>query len=513
MQNVILTFYLGTQSMRAALVNKQGEFLCFEKEDFEQPYFSKQSGWAEQRAEFYWEALCRVSKKLKEKAGKNWDFVKGVTLSTIRDTAVCVDAEGKSLRPAILWLDNRTTAKTKHLPLFNRILFKIANKFGATDMAGRTAVCNWLMENEPEIWNKTYKYLLISGYLYYKLVGKFVDSSANIVGHVPFNYKKSRWMKRHELLYPIFPIPQNKLCYLCEPGTMAGYIIDSASNETGIPEEIPLIATGSDKSCDSIGLSCITPEKAAISLGTMATVQYTSKRYVEPQFGIPSYQSLYKGAYSAEVRLYRGYWLASWFKNEFGISGFQEVKEQGISQERFLDMHLTDITPGCNGLVFQPYLTAMEVMPNAKGALIGLSDKHTKKHIYRAMIEGINFTLIEGMEILQEKMNIKTEAVYVSGGPSRSDEICQILADMTGLPVYRIHTHEAGIIGSSIIGFKGLGVFGSVEEGIQNMVHVQKPFKPNSETHEIYSKLYKNVFLHMFERLSPFYDFIQSIEV
>lgn len=513
MQTVILTFYLGTQSMRAALVNKQGEFLCFEKENFEQPYFSRQPGWAEQSAEFYWEALCRVSKKLKEKAGKNWEFIQGVTLSTIRDTSVCVDGEGRSLRPAILWLDNRVTDKGKPLPFLKKVLFKLSNISNAVDIAGRTAVCNWIMENEPEVWSRTYKYLMISGYLYYKLVGKFVDSTANIVGHVPFNYKKSRWMKKNEFFYSIFPIPPNKLCYLCEPEETAGYIMESASKETGIPEGLPLIATGSDKSCESIGLSCTTPEKAAISLGTTATVQYTSSKYVEPQFCIPSYKSPYKGLYSSEIKVYRGYWMVSWFKNEFGIPDSQEAQKLGLSPERFLDMKLAEVTPGCNGLVFQPYLTPMEEMPNARGAMIGLSDRHTKNHIYRAIIEGINFALLDGMELIQEKMNVKTEAIYVSGSASQSDEICQLLADMTGLPVYRIHTHEAGIIGSSIIGFKGIGVFGSVEEGIQNMVHIQKPFKPNSKNHEIYLKLYKSVFLRMFERLSPLYDVIQSIEV
>lgn len=447
MKSIILTFYLGTQSMRAALVNAAGEILYFVQDEFEQPFFSKRPGWAEQRAEFYWESLCKVSKELKEKAGEDWYRAKGVTLSTIRDTTVCVDENGTPLRPAILWLDKRQVEKPRKFPLINKILLKFANMLGTADNINKTAPCNWIMDNEPQIWNRTYKYLMISGYLYFKLIGKFVDSSANIVGHVPFNYKKGRWMKPKELTYCVFPVPNNKLCYLCDPEETAGYVIEEASAETGIPEGLPLIATGSDKSCEAIGLSCITPEKAAISLGTTATVQYTSPKYIEPQFCMPPYTSPYKGMYASEIEIYRGYWLVSWFKNEFGNKEVQEAENIGIRAEELLDRKLSDIPPGCHGLVFQPYFTPDDLMPNARGAMIGLSDRHTRTHIYRAIIEGINFALRDRMETLEDRLDVRTEGIYVSGGASQSDEICQILSDMMGLPVYRSHTREAGLSG------------------------------------------------------------------
>lgn len=506
MKSIILSFYLGTQSMRAALVNAVGEILYFARQDFEQPFFSKHPGWAEQKAEFYWEALCKVSKELKEKSGKDWERIQGVTLATIRDTTVCVDEEGQPLRPVILWMDKRQLEKPKSLPVLSKMMFKVANMSGVASNVNRMAACNWIMEHEPEVWNRTYKYLMISGYLYHKLVGKFVDSSANIVGHVPFHYKKSRWLKQKELSYCIFPIPHEKLCYLCEPEEIAGTIIKEAEAETGIPEGLPLIATGSDKSCEAIGLSCITPEKAAISLGTTVTIQYTTEKYIEPQSCMPPYPSPYRGMYSAEIELYRGYWLVSWFKKEFANVEVQQGIELGVKPEDILNKKLQDIPPGCNGLIFQPYFTPVAVMPNARGAMIGLSDIHTRMHMYRAIIEGINFALLDAMETLQDRLDVKTEAIYVSGGASQSDEICQILADMMGLPVHRIHTHEAGIIGSALIGFKGLGVFHTVEEGVQNMIYIQKPFRPNAKAHDTYLKLYKNVFLHLFGRLGPLYS-------
>lgn len=510
MQSVILTFYVGTQSIRAVMMNSVGELLHSVKNEYQQPFFSRYSGWTEQRAEFYWEILCETSKELKEKAGSDWNKIKGVTVSTIRDSVVCVDEEGRPIRPAILWMDKRESEHSKDIPLFNKMVFRVSNMLETANTVSKASACNWIMENEPEIWNRTYKFLMLSGYLYYKLVGKFVDSRANVVGHVPFNYKKGRWMKSNELMYCLFPVPQNKLCYLCEPEETAGYIMEEASELTGIPEGIPLIATGSNRGCEAIGLSCITPEKAAINLGTTTSIQYTTPKYVEPQSCLPPYCSPYKGMYSAEIEIYRGDLLISWFQKEFADKEAKEAQIIGIGLEDLLNKKLADVAPGCNGLVFQPYFSTEYSMMNSRGAMIGLSGIHTRGHIYRAIIEGINYALLDAMETLQERLDVKTEGIYVSGHSSKSDELCQILADVTGLSVYRVQTPDAGIIGSSIVGLKGLGVFNSIEDGVRNMVHIQKPFRPNIKTHETYQRLYRKVFLHMFDRLSPLYDSVQT---
>lgn len=506
MKDLVLTFDIGTQSARAVLVDSGGNILHKTQHRFDEPYFSINPGWAEQRGEFYWREICALSLELKRDSGADWERISGVSITTIRDTNICVDKDGKPVRPAILWLDKREADTSEPLPLLKAAAFGVAGMSETVKLIRKISVCNWIMQNEPENWKKTYKYLMLSGYMHFCLCGKMVDSTANIIGHVPFDSKKKRWMSKNDLTYCIFPIPQDKLCELVPPGTVIGGITAKAAQETGIAEGTPLVATGSDKGCESIGLSCTTPEKAAISFGTTATIQYTIDRFVEPQRFMPAYAAALGNSWSPEMEIYRGYWLIAWFTREFGEKETREASELGVSPEELLNKRLREIPAGCQGLMMQPYFTPGITMPRARGSVIGFSDVHTRIHIYRAIIEGINFALINGMKALEKRMGVKTKGVYLAGGGSQSAEICQITADMFGVPVYRTQTHEAAVIGSSMLTFTALGRFKDIDEAMESMVQIRDSFKPDEEAHRHYEWLYSNVFTKTYKQLKPLYD-------
>lgn len=239
---------------------------------FAEPYFSKMPGYAEQKGEFYWEHICKVSHEVKALAGDEWDKIIGVNITTIRDTDICVGKDGVPVRPAILWLDKREVEINEPFPLFNKACFSAVGMLSTAKFIRKISHCNWIAKNEPDIWKKTHKFMMLSGYMNYCFTGEFVDCTANIVGHVPYDNKKGEWLTPKKLNYWIFPIEANKLCSLKEPGDVLGNITAKAARETGIREGLPLIATGSDKGCETLGLSCTTPDKAAISFGTTATV-------------------------------------------------------------------------------------------------------------------------------------------------------------------------------------------------------------------------------------------------
>lgn len=333
MDSLVLTFDIGTQSLRAAIVDSSGNIRHKSSIKFEEPYFSKQPGYAEQRGEFYWENICKASKTVKNLAGEDWEKIAAISITTIRDTDICIGKDGKPVRPAILWLDKREVDIKEPFPPWNQTLFGTVGMLNTAKFIRKISHCNWIAKKEPDVWDRTYKYMMLSGYMNYCFIGKFIDCTANIVGHLPYDNKKSRWLTPKNLNYWIFPIPEDKLCQLCQPGETLGYITTKAANETGIKEGLPLIATGSDKGCETLGLSCSTPEKAAISFGTTATVQYTIDRYVEPQKFFPPYVSAYKGRYNPEIEIYRGYWLISWFKKEFAMKEEREAAELGIIAE------------------------------------------------------------------------------------------------------------------------------------------------------------------------------------
>jgi sugar (pentulose or hexulose) kinase len=391
------------------------------------------------------------------------------------------------------------------------MLFKLAGMSEGVALQRRVSACNWIAENEGELWEKTGKFVFISTWLTYKLCGNLTDSSASVVGHIPFDSRLRGWMRKADIRRAIFAVSDDKLFDLVEPGTVMGGISAGAAEETGIPPGLPLIATGSDKGCETLGLSCLGSEKAALSFGTTATVQLSTRHYLEPLPHMPPYAAVVPGYYNPEIEIYRGYWLLSWDKREFAAKETAEAAGLGISAETLLNRRLREIKPGCDGLIMQPYFTPGVDMPFAKGSVIGFSDVHTRIHLYRAIIEGINFALMEGLRGMEKRGRLKISRLYVAGGGSQSDEICRITASMFGLPVYRTQTHEVTGIGSSLAAFKALGFFSSYEEGIEAMVHIRDEFLPDFRDHAVYEELYEGVFKKVFSKLSPLYQRIGDI--
>jgi sugar (pentulose or hexulose) kinase len=508
---LILTFDLGTQSIRALLVNHQGGIVHKTQKFYTKPYHSKQPGWAEQYPAFYWDSFCEVSLSLKEKAGPLWQDIIAVTCATIRDTCLCLDKDYNPLRDVILWLDTRQAKNLSPLPALWDILIKMAGLSEGVDLQRRISTCNWIAENEKELWEKTSKFVFISTWLTYKLCGNLVDSTANIIGHIPFDSRNNCWMKDSDFRRLIFAVSKDKLFDLVEPGSVLGTITRKTAEETGITAALPLIATGSDKGCETLGLSCISEEKAAISFGTTATIQLSTKNYLEPLPNIPPYPAVLPGSYNPEIEIYRGYWLLSWFKKEFAAKESMDAQQLGISAENLLDSRLKEVQAGCDGLIMQPYFTPGIDMPFAKGAIIGFSDIHTRIHVYRAIIEGINFALIDGLRTMEKRGKFTTKALYVAGGGSQSSEVCRITASMFGLPLYRTQTHEVTGIGSSLAAFVAQGFFSSYEEGIKAMVHIKDEFIPEPREHEIYAQLYDKIFKKIFDKLSPLYKELTGI--
>lgn len=309
----------------------------------------------------------------------------------------------------------------------------------------------------------------------------------------------------------LFGIEREKLPELINPGEVIGVISDEVSKLTDIPQGTPVIAAGSDKGCETLGTGCIGIDTASLSFGTTATVQTTSAKYFEPIKFMPAYPAVVPGCFNPEVEIFRGYWMISWFKKEFALREIVEAEERGVSPESVLNETLNEIPPGSQGLMLQPLWGPGLKMPEAKGSIIGFGDVHTRAHIYRAIIEGINYGLIEGVEQIEAKTRTKVKKLTVSGGGSQSDSICQITADMFNRPVYKGETYESSGLGAAIVGFVGLGVYKSYDEAVQNMVRYSKVFQPDKNNAKIYDALYNRVYKNIYSNLKGIYKEIQNI--
>lgn len=155
--------------------------------------------------------------------------------------------------------------------------------------------------------------------------------------------------------------------------------------------------------------------------------------------------------------------------------------------------------------MLQPYWTPELMLKDARGAIIGFNDSHTRLHIYRAIIEGINFALMDGMERIEHKTKTPISRVIVAGGGSQSNEICQITADMFGKPVCRVQTHETSGLGAAILGFMGIGEYPSLQDAVANMVRHKDTFLPDMQKSNVYHQLYKEVYKNMYPALKNLY--------
>ena len=509
---LILTYDVGTQSARAILVDKQGSIVDKVQMKYAEPYIRPQPGWAEQKTDFYFAYMCAASRVLMERNQDKVGDIIAVAVTVIRDTLVFLDENNRPTRDIIHWLDARKCEFDDPFPWWKKVAFKLIGMDKGTKIAYRTSKVNWVRLNQPDVWEKTKKIVCLPAYLNFRMTGRLADSPANTIAHIPMDYKKRTWMTENDLTRCMYDVPQEKLYELVPSGDVIGYITKEAAELSGAPEGLPLIATGADKACETLGLSVASPEKASISFGTSSTIEMYSENYFEPQQFLPSYPSVINKAWNPEIQVFRGFWMLSWFIKEFADKDKAEAQEMGISPEELLNRRAAEVPAGCNGLMLQPYWTPDVLKPDSYGAIIGFSDYHTKYHMYRAIIEGICLELYMSMKAMERRGKKHIEEIFVGGGGSKSDLACQILADTFGMPVKRIHTHEACSVGAAMVAFVAKGEFAGYDEAIKSMVHEKDVFTPIPEHHEVYMNIYNKVYRKIYKNVRPLYATMNNLK-
>jgi len=508
----ILAIDNGTQSVRALLFDLRGNLLAKQRVPIE-PYYSDAPGLAEQHPQVFWQALCQACQGLWQQPGVSKDSIAAFTLTTQRSTVINVDKNGLPLRPAIVWLDQRRTKGLAPVGGLWGLAFKLSGSSETVAYLQAEAEANWISTHQPEIWQATYKYLFLSGYLVHLLTGRFVDSVGSQVGYMPFDYKGLNWAKKWDWKWLAVPMDAAILPELVPPTGKLGEITKAAAEATGIPVGLPLIAAAADKSCEVIGAGCLDPHIGCLSYGTTATINTTHKRYIEIIPLIPPYPAAVPGFYSLELQIYRGYWMVSWFKQEFGLREQRIADNLNIEPEALFDELVNAVPPGSLGLTLQPYWSPglKHPGPEAKGAIIGFGDAHTRAHIYRAILEGLAYALREGAERTSKRSGVPITELRVAGGGSQSNAAMQITADVFGLPVARPHIYEASGLGAAIDAAVGMGLHPDFKTAIAEMTRIRETFEPNSKAHQVYDQLYRQIYLKMYDRLRPFYKAIRKI--
>lgn len=511
MTDCILAIDNGTQSLRALIFDLSGNCLAMQKVVFDPPYFSVEPGWAEQDPQVFWDALCQACQSLWAQ-GIDRRRLLGMAITTQRSTVVNVDIQGRPLRPAMVWLDQRRTEGVPPIAGFWGAVLGVAGLSKVVRNVQAETEANWISRFEPEVWKKTHKYLLLSGYLHHRLTGTYVDSVGNQVGYIPFNYKRQSWATKRDFKWKLAPFHEGHFPELYTPGEVLGCVSKEASFETGLPEGLAIYAAASDKACEVLGSGVYDRHQACISYGTTASINVNSSRYLEPLAFMPAFPSAIAHQYNLEMQIYRGYWMVSWFKSEFCNHEVQLAQTLGVEVEALLDDLVDRVPAGSLGLMLQPYWTpSLGQTPVTKGAVIGFGDIHGRSHLYRSILEGVAYGIREAKERLEKKTRTPLTDVRIAGGGSRSRSAMQLTSDILGLPVTRPKVSEASGLGAAIVVALGAKCYDHPSHAIRSMVSLGETFEPIASHAHTYDRLYKEVYLKMYARLDPLYRRIQNI--
>lgn len=447
----------GSQSTKIVIFDLEGNVVGEGKENL-RPMHLDEGVVVEHPGDDLWDSLCAASQKAMEQFGVRKENIVGIGLGSIRCCRVLLKKDGSLAQPIISWMDKRTASPH--------------------------------VQDNPEVQYVT----STNGYLTHRLTGEFKDNIGNHFGQWPVDYANWDWSTDPEVLES-YNLPREMLFDPVKPGDILGYITEEASEKTGLPAGLPLVATTSDKAVEALGAGLIHDTSAFVSLGTYICSMVTGTEMPKDSVNYWGIMSSIPGKYAYEgYGIRRGMWTVSWFKDLLGEKISIRSNYQGISEEEYLNEQAQHVPAGSDGLMTVLDWLANPWEPYKRGVMIGFNAHHDYRYMYRSILEGIAYTMKNNVTNMTEELGKTIDEVIVTGGGSNSDLLMQIFADVFNLPVKRNVVNGSASVGAAINAAVGLGIYASYEEAVEKMVKVKDVFTPIPENVAIYKRLNEEVY-------------------
>lgn len=483
-----------TTACKAIAWNKEGKAVAEGRASY--PLLQPQANWYEQDAAQWWHSTCSSIKQLLSQIETKQ--VEAVCITHQRETFVAVDREGKAVRNAIVWMDKRSHQQVNFL----------AEKIGTEQINQLTGKPNamtpslpkiiWLTQHEVETVSRTHKFLDVHGYLVHHLTQNFRTSLASADPMGVIDMQANTWA---EDLLSCLGLQKSQFASLVQPGSIIGYVNEIAAAATGLPCGLPVIAGAGDGQCAGLGANAIGNNRAYLNLGTAIASGIQSSNYLVNSAFRTVYAPIPE-SYFLETVLQGGVFTINWFVEKFAND--LQYSNLNLSPEEILETAAAKLPPGADGLMLVPYWN--HVMnpywdASASGITIGWTGTHGREHLMRAILEGIAFEQRLVGDAVMATMNQRFSEYVVMGGGSQSNLWCQIIADITGVPVVRSTTTEATCLGAGILAAVAVWWYPDINIAALSMTDTGSRFTPNSQTQAIYEKLYTQVYKPLFPTL------------
>ncbi len=490
---------IGTGGTRALLLDEGGKVAHAFTAPHEEMKMDRPM-WAEQRPENWWDASRAAIRGVLHEANTSGDRIAGIGLSGQMHGLTLLDEADHVIRPALIWCDQRSQAQVDWIN-------QTASKKMVLECTANPVLTGftlpkllWVRDNEPRLYDRIRKILLPKDYVRFQLTGEYATDVSDASGTALFDVVHRRWS--HALAAKL-NIDRDILPYVYESADISGRISEQAAESTGLKAGTPVVAGAGDQAASAVGNGIVEPGAVSCTIGTSGVVfAFTQNPAYDPEGRVHTFCHAVQGAWHV-MGVTQGAGLSlQWFRNQFAPDAtYDQLTALAASSS------------GCaNGLYWLPYLMG-ERTPHldasARGGWIGITARHTRGDLVRALLEGVSFSQKDCLDIV-EQMDVPVDSVRVSGGGARSSFWRQMLADVFAKPVVTLATQEGSAYGAALLSMVGTRAFATVPEACTAVVREtdrvdcrRYESQQYARGHEVYAALYPT--------LKPIYRLIQCV--
>lgn len=466
----------GTEGLRACLFDELGEQIAFGTAPY--PTTHPHTAWAEQSPEDWIQALATAVRKCV--AGHRVELIKAMSIDTTCCTVVTLDAQGKPLRPAILWMDMRSSSQAERVSKTGDVALRVNGAgSGAVSAEWMIPKSLWLKENEPDVYDAAATICEYQDFINFYLTGRMCASINNV---------SIRWHYDQERGWPVSLLEKLGIRDILDKwpkevlqlGEFVGGLTPEAAKNLGLPEGLLVAQGGADAFIGMLGLGAVEPGQMALLTGS----SHLHLGCVSDMFESPGIWGTYRNAVLEGTHVVEGGQtstgsIVAWLKRICGESDYEQLNREAA-----------EIAPGCDGVLCLDHFQGNRTPwtdPLSRGCITGLSLNHTRAHIYRALIESICY----GTECVLDAMRkggFKPSTITIAGGPTKSPLWLQTHADVSQVPLVVTSVSDAPSLGSAICAAVCAGLFKDIQSACKSMVHVERVVKPDPALKEVYKR-------------------------